>query len=116
MVLSLKFEIEDVKGDIDRLLKELKRPVKACMHGKRMIAYVVVTHEALDELLGRIKQTLDDLNGVDDYWIFPGPNPDYVVGRMGHMSPLAHWLRTGWVENRQFSDAQNMSEPKRRQR
>jgi hypothetical protein len=113
MILALKFDIEHVKSDLARLTKEIKCPLKPCMHGKRMIAYVIVTHETVDELRERIKQILEELNGVDDYHIFPAPNPDHVVGRAGRVSPLAHWLRLGWLENRQFGKPDHMREPKR---
>jgi hypothetical protein len=116
MILALKFDIEDVKGDLIRLTRAIKCPLKPCMHGKRMVGYVIVTHESVDELRDRIKQTLEDLEGIDDYHIFPAPKPEDVVGRAGSFNPLAHYLRLGWVENRQLGKSDDMREPKRGQR
>jgi hypothetical protein len=111
--LTLKFEIEDCKSDIARLLKILRRPVKACMHGKRSLSYVVVTHETERECRERIKDELERLESIDGYWIFPAPKPDHVVGRVGPFDPLAHWLRLGWVEAREWRDSENMRERER---
>jgi hypothetical protein len=115
VVLSLSFPIEDVRKDIDILLKTVKCPVKACMHGKRLIAFVVVTHETIDQFLSRIKTVIDELGGIEDYWLFPAPNPDDVRGRAGHVSPLAHWLRMGWVETRQLGKSKDVGHRQRRQ-
>jgi hypothetical protein len=113
LILSLNFPIENIRGDIDKLLKTIKCPVKACMHGKRMIAYVIVTHEDVDQLRERVKDTIEELSGIEDYMLFPGPNPDDVRGRAGRMNPLAHWLRVGWVENRQLGRPKDVPDRQR---
>jgi hypothetical protein len=115
MILALSFEIEDVKSDLIRLTREIRCPLKPCMHGKRMIGYVIVTHETVDELRERIKHTLEELSGIYDYTIFPAPHPDHVVGRAGRVSPLAHWLRLGWLETRQLGKPDDVRELKGRQ-
>ena len=113
LILSLNYPIDDFARDRDTLLKAIKRPVKPCMHGKRMLAYVVVTHEDVDQFRERIKGTIEQLGGIDDYHLFPGPDPDDVRGRAGKMNPLSHWLRAGWVENRQFGRTENVPERQR---
>jgi hypothetical protein len=66
------------------------------------------THESEGECLARIKPELDELNSIEDYWLFPAPNPDHVVGRAGYFNPMAHWLRLGWVENRELRTPENV--------
>jgi hypothetical protein len=89
---ELRFELEDSNHVIGRIVTAIKRPMWKCMHGKRTIAFVVITGESSLELVKRLG--LDAIDGVENYWCHVAPIG--VVAKHGVLDSLGTAIDKAW--------------------
>lgn len=114
LILSLKFEIEDCSYEIAKVNREIREWCRPGMHGKRMVAFVIVTDETMTYLVNRLKRTIDQLPKIENFWCMAAPKADDIVGQHGFLDPVCHRIRTGWVEAGDRNKAQNVRRSQRR--
>jgi hypothetical protein len=100
MLLRVCFllEIEAIGSAVGKIIKATSRWCRPAMHSKRAIAFVILTEESSDQLVDRLRPTLEGITSVENYWCHI--IVDDVIGRHGAVDPLATYVREAWEELR----------------
>jgi hypothetical protein len=109
--VCLTVEIENAAHVVGQIIKATKRWVRPAMHSKRAVAFVILTEETADQLVRRLRDTLEGISSVENYWchsIF-----DDVIGRNGHVDPLRTYVLEAWQELRKRNHPQYVRQPER---
>jgi hypothetical protein len=88
------FELENAKHVIANIIQPLKRKMWKCSHGKRSIAFVIITEESSAELVKRLK--LGEMDAVTDFSCFIAPIG--AVCKYGSFNSLNTALDEAWKE------------------
>jgi hypothetical protein len=113
LILSLKYELEHCERDLKAAQASIKRWCKKGMHGKRMVAILIVTEETACELGARLRPVISNLDSIENFWFLPAPKNDDVFGQHGNVDPLVHRIREAWVEARKRDKPQHVREAQR---
>lgn len=114
LVLSLKFELEDCGRDLAEIQKKIRRWCKRAMHGKRMVALVIMTEETVHEIGVRLHEALTSASSVENFWIVKAPEPNDIFGQDGNFDPAVTRIGEAWVEAWERNKPQDMREAQRR--
>jgi hypothetical protein len=74
------------------MVRNFQRPMWKCMHGKRTIAFVLVTDESSTELVKCLG--LDEIAGIENYWCHVAPIG--VVAKYGNLDSLDTAIDKAW--------------------
>ncbi len=89
--VEVPFELESSNRTIG-IVTSLKRPMWKCMHGKRTIAFVVITEESSLELVKRLG--LHEMPGIENFWCHVAPIA--VVAKNGFLDSLDTAIDKAW--------------------
>ena len=109
--VCLSVEIEKTAVVVGRILNAAKRWCRPAMHSKRAVAFVFLTEETAEQLVARLKPTLESITSVENYWchtIF-----DDVVGKDGGFDPLRTYVLEAWEELRKRNKPNYVRQPER---
>jgi hypothetical protein len=109
--VALQYEIEKAASAVPRIISATKCWCKPAMHSKRMVAFVILTEETSEQLMDRLRPSLDSLTAIENYWCHT-ILPD-VVARERNVDALTTYVREAWEELRKRNDPQNMRKSKR---
>jgi hypothetical protein len=90
--IEVPFELERCNHTIGQIVRALKRPMWKCMHGKRTIAFVVITVESSLELVKRVG--LYEIPGIENFWCHVAPIA--VVAKHGALDTLDTAIDKAW--------------------
>ena len=90
--LELKFELEVADYVVRPLARSIKRDFWKCAHGKRSLAFVIVTEESSRDLVKRLG--LADITAIEDYSCYVAPIG--AVTMHGNISGLHTALKEAW--------------------
>jgi hypothetical protein len=90
--VEVPFELESCDHTVGQIVRALKRPMWKCMHGKRTIAFVVITDESSLELVKRIG--LHEMPGVENFWCHVAPIG--VIAKYGALDTLDTAIDKAW--------------------
>ena len=90
--VEFPFELENCNHTIGQIIRSLKRPMWKCMHGKRTVAFVVITEESSLELVKRLG--LHDMLGIENFWCHVAPIA--VVAKNGFLDSLDAAIDKAW--------------------
>lgn len=90
--LEFAFEIEHAGYALKPIERAICRDFWKCSHGKRSIAFVILTHESSRELVSRLK--LADVTSLEDYCCHVAPIG--AISKHGGMSTLHDALKKAW--------------------
>jgi hypothetical protein len=90
--VELPFELEKCNHTIGRIITALKRPMWKCMHGKRTIAFVIITHESSLELVKRLG--LYSMDDIDNFWCHVAPIG--IIAKNGVLDTLDTAIDKAW--------------------
>lgn len=90
--IELKFEHEVASYIVNPLTRAIGRKHWKCCHGKRSLAFVVLTDESSRELVRRLG--LADITGIEDYSCYVAPIG--AVTKHGGFSSLHSALNEAW--------------------
>jgi hypothetical protein len=113
MLLRVCFavEIEAAGPAVARIIRAAKRWCRPAMHSKRAVAFVFLTEEKADQLLDRLKPTLEEITSVENYWCHT--ILDDVVGRYRSVDPLRTYVMEAWEELRKRNKPYYVRQPER---
>ena len=96
-VLRVEFisDLEESNKFIGQIIRAIQRPLWKGMHGRRTIAFVLVTHETGVELIRRLRPSLDSISYVDKYWLHVAPPA--VLAKNGSLDPFATAVEKAWA-------------------
>lgn len=97
--VSLTHDLEYAKGCIGRIISALQKPSKLGMHTKRGMGFVIRTAESLEELVNRLRPTLDEIEMVENWWCHRAP--PVIMAKYGSMDSLTTRVSEVWAEVRQ---------------
>ncbi|WP_267361296.1 MULTISPECIES: hypothetical protein [unclassified Methylobacterium] len=112
-----KNDLEDTGSLKARIVTNMKCWCKPGFHAKRLLKFVLVTPETLDQLFDRLRPMLEglkDSGSIERFALHPAPSA--VVTDHGKLDALAHWLRAGQVEAAEHNKPQRLRHLERRQR
>jgi hypothetical protein len=107
--IEFKFDLEHANHTISQIIQPLQRRMWKCCHGKRSIAFVIITDESSLELVKRLR--LEDMSGVEDYSCHVAPIG--AICKHGGMNTLATAIDNAWKEIGQRSHPEYMRQTKR---
>src|SRR5262245_5735005 len=90
--VEFPFALENCDRTIGRIVGALQRPMWKCMHGKRTIAFVVITDESSLELVKRLG--LNEMPGIENFWCHVAPLG--VVAKNGFLDSLDDAIDKAW--------------------
>ncbi len=90
--MEFTYELEHAARALKELEWSIKRDFWKCAHGKRSIAYVIVTAESSVELVKRLK--LDDITSVEDFCCHIAPIG--AICKHGGLSTFHDALKKAW--------------------
>jgi hypothetical protein len=109
--VCLTVEIERTASAVGTIINAVKRWCKPAMHSKRAVAFVILTEETTEELIGRLRPTLESISSVENYWCHTVL--DDVVGRHGGLDPLRTYVLEAWEELRKRNKPNYVRKPER---
>lgn len=99
---SLKYEWTRVaRRDVQRISSAIKRQTEMGKHAGNSVSFLIVTNESVDELMDRIRPTLDMITAVTNDWCETASRD--VRARHGLMDPYESRCAALWAE----ADAKN---------
>lgn len=90
--IELKFELDVAGYIVNPLARSIDRRYWKCCHGKRSLAFVILSEESSRELVRRLK--LADITGIEDYSCYVAPIG--AVTKHGGLSSLHSALNAAW--------------------
>ncbi|MEE7489425.1 hypothetical protein [Methylobacterium oryzae] len=112
-----KNDLEDTGNLKARIVPSVKCWCRPGFHAKRLLKFVLVTPETLDQLFDRLRPMLEglkDSGSIERFVLHPAPSA--VVTDHGQLDALAHYLRAGQVEAAERNKTQRLRHLERRQR
>ncbi|MCJ2061014.1 hypothetical protein MKL09_31405 [Methylobacterium sp. J-048] len=112
-----KNDLEDTGNLKARVISQVKCWCKPGFHAKRLLKFVLVTPETLDQLFDRLApmlESLKDSGSIERFVLHPAPSA--VVTDHGKIDALAHYLRAGQVEAAERNKSQRLRHLEGRQR
>jgi hypothetical protein len=106
--VEFKVDLEYAKREYITVLKSLGQWARPCMHGKRSVAFVIVTREIVPQLMERLGPVLDPVTA--DYRIHDAPRT--VFARHGNIDTLVTRVSQAWDEIRERRNSQHMRKGK----
>jgi hypothetical protein len=91
--IEFAFEVEHAGYALKPIERAIGRDFWKCAHGKRSVAYVIVTQESSVELVKRLK--LDDVTSVEDFCCHVAPIG--AICKHGGLSTLHDALKKAWT-------------------
>lgn len=91
--LEFTYELEHAAHTLKQLERSICRDFWKCAHGKRSVAYVIVTQESSRELVTRLQ--VDGINAIEDWSCHVAPIG--AVSKHGGMSTLHAALQKAWA-------------------
>jgi hypothetical protein len=107
--VEFAFELEHANHAIGTIVRAFQRPMWKCMHGKRTIAFVVITDESSVELVKRLG--LDQIGGIENYWCHVAPIA--VVAKHGNLDSLDTAIDKAWDHAGKRHNPEYMRQAKR---
>ncbi len=114
LLLSMKYELELCGRDLAAVQRSIKRKCMRGMHGKRMVAMIILTDESVAELGARLCLAIRSADSIENFWVLLAPKPDDVFGENGNFDPAVHRIREAWVEAWERNKPQHVGNPQRR--
>jgi hypothetical protein len=114
LILAMKFELEDCGRDLAEIQKKIGRWCKRAMHGKRMVALVIMTDETVYEIGARLHEALSSAGSVENFWFGTAPQPNDIFGQHGNLDPAVTRIGEAWAEAWKRNKPQDMREAQRR--
>jgi len=102
--VEFKVDLEYATREIKAVRMAIERWALPCMHGKRSLAFVIVTKETDVELVQRLRPVLDDVTA--NYRVHEAPR--VVVARHGSIDTLVTRVADAWNEIRQRRNPEYM--------
>jgi hypothetical protein len=90
--VEFAFELERANHAIGQIVGPLKRQMWKCSHGKRSIAFVIITEETSLELVKRLR--LDEISALEDYCCHVAPIG--VICKHGGINTLHTAVTKAW--------------------
>ncbi|AMN43233.1 hypothetical protein [Rhodoplanes sp. Z2-YC6860] len=109
--VAFQYEIEKTASAIPRIVTAVKRWCRPAMHSKRMVGFVILTEETSEQLMDRLRPTLESITAIENYWCHTILND--VVGRERNMDPLTFYVGEAWQELRKRNDPKYVRKPER---
>jgi hypothetical protein len=110
--LSLKYELEEVHREIERVVKALgTRWHRKGKHLKYSVSFVIVTGETDKMLMDRLGPKLASINAIEKFFVFFAPR--YALCSDGVMDPFSSAILDAWDVVRGRNQPQNMRQPQR---
>jgi hypothetical protein len=110
--VAFRLEIENLAYEVPKIIRAINRNwVRPAMHTKGGVAFVILTEEAPDRLMQRVRPVLEGITAVDNFWLIT-PLDD-VVARHGTMDALASFVSDAWEEVRKRNKSNYVREPER---
>lgn len=102
--VEFKVDLEYAQRELKQVQGAIKRWALPCMHGKRSVAFVVITNETDAELVQRLRPALDDVTA--NYRVHEAPK--VVVARHGSIDTLVTRVGQAWDEIRKRRNPDHM--------
>jgi hypothetical protein len=110
--LSLKYELEEAKRDIEKVVLSLgTRWHRKGKHQRCSLSFVVVTTETDKMLMDRLGHRLQRVGAVEKFHIFQAPR--YALCSDGPIDPFSSAILDAWDVVRQRHQPQNVRKPER---
>lgn len=110
--VSFKFEFENVTRELETIGRAIGGWHRPAMHGRKSVAFVIVSKHTQEEITYRLRPILDDMNAVDNYWCFRAPVA--VESKYGAIDPMTSRIREGWERIRQGRESEHLRNTQRR--
>lgn len=91
--IEFSFEVEHAGYALKQIGQAIGRDFWKCSHGKRSIAFVILTQESSRELINRLK--LDEITAIEDYCCHVAPIG--AISKHGGFSTLHDALKKAWT-------------------
>lgn len=98
--LITKNDLEDTQRLKAQVFRNMKSWCRAGFHAKRLLKFVVVTPETVDQIFDRLNPSLDmlkDLGSIERFAVYDAPLA-VITDHNRQLDPFAHYLRLGHVE------------------
>lgn len=115
--IEFAFEVEHAGYALKPIERAIGRDFWKCSHGKRSVAFVIVTQESSRELVGRLQ--LDAVTSIEDWSCHVAPIG--AISKHGGLSTLHNALQKAWdtIGGRRssaYSDQLKRFDPRRESR
>jgi hypothetical protein len=109
VMVAFKWDLERCGSEIEKMKRSLgSHPVRAAMHAKRLIAFVVQTSLNSRDLMNRMGSSLRQ-GCVERAWVYTAGS-DIVA--TDEVDPLTERVAAAWAEVRKPLYTQNLRSPK----
>lgn len=110
--VSFKFEIENVSRELEAIGPAIRGWHRPAMHGRKSVAFVIVSKHTQEQITDRLRPILDDMNAICNYWCFRAPVA--VESKYGAIDPMTSRIREGWERIRQGRESEHVRKAQRR--
>jgi hypothetical protein len=111
--LSFKCELENAARPIQLISREIGGWYRTAMHGRKAMAFVIMSKNSRTELIDRLRPLLDSLYELENYWCFYAPSA--IESKHGGIDPMTSRIIEGWDRVGQSREAEDVRHPKGRQ-
>jgi hypothetical protein len=102
------YEIERAAPAVSQIVRATNRWCRPTMAGKRAVTFVILTEETSEELVARLRPTLDGITTIFDYKC--KTILDDIVGKE-RIDVLATYVREAWEELRKRNHPDYVRQP-----
>src|ERR1700730_9698253 len=102
--VSFKFELEKVTREFEAIGRAIGGWHRPAMHGRKSVAFVIVSKHTQEEVIDRLRPIIDDMNAISNSWCFRAPVA--VESKYGAIDPMTSRIREGWDRIRQGRESE----------